>query len=157
MPQLAFLLSIVGLSVSLAGFSGLVAAFRHGVPLQPIDAYRLRQIPEMALATGFIALVTLALADTVRDVPSAIRIAGGAGLLFTISHIVVLIRRSRTMNMRLNATTWVVAAVIDIAVIVAGVDAVIAATAGAYEWLLALMIARPGLAFLLALRDVSAG
>lgn len=157
MPALAFLLSIIGLSVSLTGFSGLVAAFKRGVPLQPIDAYRLRQIPEMALATGFIALISLALADTVGEAPTAIRIAGGAGLLFTIAHIVVLIARTRTMNTRLNRTTWLVAATIDTAVLVAGVVTVVVGTAGAYEWLLVLMIARPGLAFLLALTDITVG
>ena len=157
MPQLAFLLSIVGLGVSLTGFSGLVGAFKRGVPLQPIDAYRLRQIPEMALATGFIALVTPALADSLGDVSTAIRIASGAGLLFTAVHIVVLIGRARAMNAQINAINWAVAATIDIGVIVAGVVSIVIANAGAYEWLLALMIARPGLAFLLALREVTAG
>ena len=155
LPQLAFLLSIVGLSVSLAGFSGLVAAFKRGVPLRPVDAYRLRQIPEMALATGFIALITLALADTVGNASIAIRVAAVAGLLFTGAHIFVLARRARAMNMRLTGTNVVVAGVIDIAVIVAAVVSVIVGSAAAYEWLLALMIARPGLAFLLALTDVT--
>lgn len=157
MPALAFLLSIVGLGVSLSGFSGLVAAFKRGVPLKPMDAYRLRQIPEMALATGFIALITLALADTFNDPATAIRIASGAGLAFTLAHMVVLIRRSREMNVPLSRLNWIVAGTIDTAVIIAGVISVIAGTAGAYEWLLALMIARPGMAFLLALSDVTAG
>lgn len=50
-PADGFLLSISGLGVSLAGFSGLVAAFRRGAQWKPLDSYRLRQIPEMGLAT----------------------------------------------------------------------------------------------------------
>ena len=111
----------------------------------------------MALSTGFIALVTPALADSLGNASTAIRIASGAGLLFTVVHVVVLIARALAMNAQLNATNWAVAATIDIGVIVAGVASIVTANGGAYEWLLALMIARPGLAFLLALREVTAG
>ena len=155
LPQLAFLLSIVGLSVSLAGFSGLVAALRRDSPRTRLDAYRLRQIPEMSLAAGFIALITLAVADSVGNAAGAIRILGAAGLVFTAFHMVLLVRRARLMGIRLTTTNLVVATVVDAATIVAGLVTVASATAGAYEWLLALMIARPGLAFLLALSDVS--
>jgi hypothetical protein len=156
LPALAFLLSIVGLSVSLSGFSGLLAAFKRGLPLKPMDAYRLRQIPEMALAAGFIALMTLALADTFSDRSTTIRIAGATGLLFTLVHAFILIRRMRTMSAPISITNWVVAATIDLAVIAAGIATVIVATPGTFEWLLVLMIARPGLAFLLAMSDVTA-
>ena len=46
-PESGFLLSITGLGVMLAGFSGLVGAFRGGTTLKPMDAYRLRQIPDV--------------------------------------------------------------------------------------------------------------
>ena len=52
LPPLPYLLSVAGLGMTLAGFSGLVAAFRRGGVWKPIDAYRLRQIPEMALAAN---------------------------------------------------------------------------------------------------------
>lgn len=146
----------MGLSVSLSGFSGLLAAFKRGVPLKPIDAYRLRQIPEMALAAGFISLMTLALSDTFGDPATTIRIAGATGLLFTLVHILILIRRIRAMSTPMTNTTWVVASAIDTAVLAAGIVTVIVANAGAFEWLLVLMIARPGLAFLLAMSDVTA-
>jgi hypothetical protein len=41
---------VAALSVTLAGFAGMVAAFRRGSELMPIDIYRLRQIAEFGLA-----------------------------------------------------------------------------------------------------------
>ena len=155
MPQPAFLLSIVGLSVSLAGFSGLVSAFRRGSTLRAADTYRLRQIPEMALPTGFIALVSLALADSTGNASLTIRIAGGAGLLFTIFNALVLIRRLSSMQVRLRMADSVLATILNLAAIGAGVACVAVPSAGSLEWLLALLIARPGAAFLLALSDVT--
>ena len=46
-PESGLLLSITGLGVMLAGFSGLVGAFRGSTTLKPMDAYRLRQIPDV--------------------------------------------------------------------------------------------------------------
>lgn len=157
MPQAGFFFSIVSAGVSLAGFSGLVAAFRRGVPLKALDTYRLRQIPEMALAAGFLALATFALADTTGRASLTIQVAAGAGLLFTLTHAILLTQRARSMKLRISATNTVVATVIDLAVITAAVVALVQPTVGAYEWLLALMITRPGLAFMLAISDVAAG
>ena len=155
MPQLAFLLSVVSLSVSLAGFAGLVAAFRRGSPLQAVDAYRLRQIPEMSIPVGFIALATLALADSTGSVSLTIRTAGGAGLLFVIVSSLVLIERLESMKVKVSMADIVLALILNLASIAAGVAALAVPTAAAYEWLLTLLIARPGVAFLLALGDVT--
>lgn len=157
MPQTAFLLSIVALSVSLAGFSGLVSAFRRGAPLKAMDAYRLRQIPEMSLPTGFIALATLALADSTGNSSLTIHVAGGAGLLFVIWDVLVLLQRSRSMQLVIPTTDLLVASALNLASIGAGIAALAAPTAGALEWLLTMLIARPGAAFLLALADVTDG
>ena len=72
---------VAGLGVSLAGFSGLVAAFRRGATWQKIDAYRLRQIPEMGLAASVFALLTIPLADTVHDASATIHIGAGVVML----------------------------------------------------------------------------
>ena len=157
MPPLPFLLAVAGLGVSLSGFSGLISAFKRGSSLGPMDAYRLRQIPEMALAAGFVAVILVPLSATFPDPSTAIRIAGGLGLAFTPFHAVLLIIRMRAMRRPITLATWVVAMVIDIAVLAAGVVTVVGGSAAAFEWLLALMIARPGLAFMLALSDVAAG
>lgn len=156
LPQVAFLLSIVGLSVSLAGFSGLVAAIRRGAPYHPIDGYRLRQIPEMALPAGFLALATLALADTTGSASRTIQVGGGAAVLFVLANTLVLIERARSMGVTISLIDGGAAAVLNLAVISFGVAALISPTTAVYEWVLTLLIARPGAAFLLALSDVTA-
>ena len=154
-PPLAVLLSAAGLGVSLAGFSGLVAAFRRGATWQKVDSYRLRQIPEMGLAASLLALATIALADTVRDPATALRIAAGAGLSFSILHMLALTLRVRRMEIHLTRPRWILVAIIDLVVIITGALALGFATQAAYEWLLVVMLARPMLAFVLVLADVA--
>jgi hypothetical protein len=154
-PPLAYLLSVAGLGVSLAGFSGLVAAFRRGATWQKIDSYRLRQIPEMGLAASILALATIPLLDTVRDPAAALRIAGGAGLLFSIVHMLTLALRVRRMEIHLSRPRWITVVVIDLVVVAVGALALGYATGPAFEWLLAVMLARPMLAFVLVLADVA--
>lgn len=122
-----------------------------------MDAYRLRQIPEMSLPTGFIALATLALADSTGNSSLTIHVAGGAGLLFVIWDVLVLLQRSRSMQLVIPTTDLLVASALNLASIGAGIAALAAPTAGALEWLLTMLIARPGAAFLLALADVTDG
>ena len=154
-PPTPFLLSVAGLGVSLAGFSGLVAAFRRGATWQKVDAYRLRQIPEMGLAVSLLALVTLPLADTVRDPRAALQIAAGAGLLFSIVHMLTLVLRVRRMEIHMPWLRWITVVVVDLVVILTGALALGFATGATYEWLLVAMIARPMLAFVLVLADVA--
>ncbi len=154
--QAGFLLSIAGLGVTLAGFSGLVAAFRRGASLKPMDAYRLRQIPEMGLAVTVIALVTIPLSDTVRP-HAAIQIASGAALLFTVWHILNLNMRLRRLKLRQNTAGLTAAGLIDILVLIVGAASLAVGSTVAYEWVLVLLLARPTLAFVLVLSDVGAG
>ena len=49
-PEAPFLFSIAGMSASLAGLPGLVAALRRGDDLLPMDAFWLREIVEFAFA-----------------------------------------------------------------------------------------------------------
>lgn len=154
-PPTPFLLSVAGLGVSLAGFSGLVAAFRRGATWQKVDSYRLRQIPEMGLAASLLAIATFPLADTVHDATTVLRIAAGAGLAFSFLHMLTLALRVRRMEIHLSRTRWILVVIIDLVVVIVGGLAVAFATAPAYEWLLVLMLARPMLAFVLVLADVA--
>jgi len=154
-PPTPFLLSVAGLGVSLAGFSGLVAAFRRGATWEAIDSYRLRQIPEMGLAASILALLTIPLGDTVHDASAAIRIGAGAGLVFSIVHMLTLALRVRRLEIHLTRPRWIVVVIIDSVVVVTGALAVGFATTASYEWLLVVMLARPMLAFVLVLADVA--
>lgn len=157
MPPAAFLFSIAGLSVTLAGFSGLVAAFRRGAEWQPIDSYRLRQIPEMGLATALLVLATIPLQDTTHDAKVALQIAGGFALLFTVTHSMVLATRSRRLGLELTAAYWAAPAIIDVAIVAIGAVCLALGTSTAFEWLLVAMLARPMLAFVLVLAEVPPG
>lgn len=152
LPQPGFLFEIGGLGVTLAGFSGLVSAFRRGAS-KPIDAYRLRQIPEMGLATALVSLVTIPISDTGNGA-NAIQIAAGLGLLFTISHILVLLRRARSQHVAQPAAALTAAGLVDVGVIVAGAVGLGTGSAIAFEWFLILMLARPMLAFAFVFSDV---
>ena len=155
LPQAAFLFSVAGIGMTLAGFSGLVAAFRRGGVWEPIDAFRLRQIPEMALATTLLALITGPLADSIGSATVAIRIAAGLGLAFTLGHVAVLLFRTRKHQIKLQREALIVATLIDLAIIGAAAVCIVGGTAVAYEWLLILLLARPMLAFTLVLGGVA--
>ena len=110
----------------------------------------------MALPAGFLALATLALADTTGSASRTIQIGGGAAVLFVIANSLVLIKRSRSMRVTVSTIDTGAAVIMNLGVIGFGVAALVSPTTGAYEWLLTLLIARPGAAFLLALSDVTA-
>lgn len=155
MPPAAFLFSIAALSVTLAGFSGLVAAFRRGADWEAMDAYRLRQIPEMGLATALIALAIIPLADTVRSATATLQVAAGVALLFTMAHVIVLVTRSRRLGIVLTTPTWAVVSVIDIITVLAGTVCLALGSPTAFEWLMVAMLARPMIAFVLVLEEVA--
>lgn len=153
MPASAFLFSIAGLSVTLVGFSGLVAALRRDNPRTPLQGYRVRQIPEMALISALVALITLPLADSTSDHAAAIRIASAVALALTVGHILLLFQRVRATKLRISWIDWVAASIVDTAIIALAVVALVSATAGSFEWLMVLLIARPAVAFVMALTD----
>ena len=153
-PPTPFLVSIASLGVTLAGFSGLVSAFRRGIAWKPIDAYRLRQIPEMGLATAVVALATLPLADT-AGAGIALRIASGGALVFTIGHGVILIWRSVGRRIKQSRVALAWAAGIDLLVLATALVSIGLGTTAAYEWLLVVLVGRPMVAFVLVLSDVS--
>jgi hypothetical protein len=142
--------------MTLAGFSGLVAAFRRGGVWKPMDGYRLRQIPEMALAATLAALIAGPVTDAVGSATAAVRIIGAAGLAFTAAHVVVLVLRARRSQIRIPRQGFIGAGLIDLAIF--GTAGICIGTGGAvaYEWLLVVLLVRPIVAFVLVLGDVAA-
>ncbi len=153
-PLSTDLIAIAGLGVTLAGFSGLVAAFRHSGQWKPLDSYRLVQIPEMGLSTAVIALATIPLAETIGSGRAAIQWASGVALAFTLAHVLVLLVRSRRMGIQLPRWGLAGAVVIDIATLGTAAVSLSLGSLAAYEWLLLLLLARPMLAFVLVMSDM---
>lgn len=142
-----YLFSVAALSVSLAGFAGLVAAFRRGSELQPIDIYRLRQIAEFGFGSALIALSTIPLATTTGDLALSVRICGTAGVLFILGGVSLLLRRQRRLGLRGQAGLNPAIIAIDLTSIAAGLATVAIGSVGLFEWELLLLLARPMLAF----------
>ena len=154
-PEAPYLFSVAALSVTLAGFAGLVAAFRRGSELMPIDIYRLRQIAEFGLGNALIALSTIPLLTTTGDLTLTLRICGAIGVLFIFGGVALLLRRQRRLGggagqPRLNAAI----VVIDLAAIAAGLATVFVGSVGLFEWELLFLLGRPMLAFTFVLASL---
>jgi hypothetical protein len=154
LPQTGFLFSIAGLSVTLVGFSGLIAALSRDGQRPAIIAYRLRQIPEMALASALLALISLPLYDATHSATTTIRVGSALAFAFTAVHVGLLIHRTRTQTFRLGHGTWIFASLIDASLFAVAIIGFATATEAAYEWLLVFMVSRPAIAFVMALNDV---
>src|SRR5260370_25396151 len=61
-PEASYFFSVAAVSVTLAGFSGLVAAFRRGDQLRAVEGFHLRGVAETGLANALIALLTIPVA-----------------------------------------------------------------------------------------------
>ena len=79
LPEAPFLFSVAALSVTLAGFAGLVAAFRRGADWKAMDVFRLREIAEFGLGNALITLLVVPLSTTTGDLPTALRICAVLG------------------------------------------------------------------------------
>jgi hypothetical protein len=153
LPQTGFLFSIAGLSVTLVGFSGLVAALRRDTPKTALQGYRVRQIPEIALISALVALITLPLADSTSDDAVAIRIASAVALALTVGHVLLLLQRIRMTKLAISWEDRVAASTVDTVILALAVVALVSATVWSFEWLMVVLIARPAEAFVMALTD----
>lgn len=111
----------------------------------------------MALGVAFLALLTIPLNDLIGDAKATIQIACGLGLLFTIGHATQLQVRARAEKLSQPVLFMASVVTIDLLVVMAAVIGLAVGTAPIYEWVLVMMLARPGLAFVIVLSDVGAG
>jgi hypothetical protein len=153
--DLPFLLSIAGLSASLAGLAGLVAGLRRSDGLRPLDAFRLREIVEFAFANMLLALSLVPLATLTNSIEAAVRIVAVAAGAYLVAISAVLFRRLRHADIAM--TTWVrVAGALDLVIVVATAAAIVTGALAALQVLLILFLARPMVAFLFVLASFDA-
>jgi hypothetical protein len=151
-PEAPFLFSIAGLSASLAGLAGLVAALRRGTELRAIDAFRLREIVEFAFANVLFCVAVVPLAQTLPGgTADVVRVAAGLSILYGVSSTVVLGLRNRRARIGWTVGWTAAAAGLLIASVLTALAAIATGSIATYEGLLVLMLARPMLAFLLVL------
>jgi hypothetical protein len=86
-----FFLTMAGISLSLAGFAGLLASFRQ--PTQPwtvTDLWRLRRIVNRSFASLFLALAPVPLFGIIGDEAATIRIASTVFAAVVLFDLVML-------------------------------------------------------------------
>jgi hypothetical protein len=153
-PEAPFLFSIAALSASLAGLAGLVVGLRRGSDLRVIDHFRLRQIVEFAFANVILAVGIVPLVSISGSVEATVRIASGVALTYAIGSGLYLIRRARLegLSWTIGWVTGVI--VLNVAMIVSGVVAIVTGSIGWYEVTLVLLLGRPMFAFLLVIESI---
>lgn len=153
-PEAPFVFSIAGLSVTLAGFAGLVAAFRRGGDWTAITVFRLREIAEFGFGNALLALVLIPLSTTTGDVATALRACGVLGILFVLGGVLLLARRQRRLGVPAERGWYLLATAIDLGAVVAGFATALTGAVGFFEWELLFLLSRPMLAFVLVLTSL---
>ena len=153
-PEAPFFTAVAAISTTLAGFSGLLVAFRRGDQLRSIDLFHLRGIAETGLSTALIALMTIAVATLTGDLRSATRLLAAIVLAFIVFQIIVFAWRQRRLSVRTPWPHAVVAVGIDLAAVALAVVTIVLRAVGIYEALLLLLLARPMWDFVRVLRDI---
>jgi putative flippase GtrA len=153
-PEAPFFTAVATVSMTLAGFSGLLIALRHGDQLRRVDMFHLRGIVETGLGTALIALLTIAVATLVGDLRTATPVLAAVVIAFIGFQITVFAVRQRRTSVRVGRLQSVGAVVIDVATVVLAVVTIFIRAAGAYEVLLLLLLARPMWDFVGVLREM---
>ena len=153
-PEGPFLFSVAALSVTLAGFAGLVSAFRRGAGWTALDVFRLREIAEFGLGNALLALLLVPLSTTLGDVGLALRICGATGVLVVLGGMRVLLRRQRRLGVPSERGWYILAGALDAGAVGAGIATAVAGTVGLFEWQLLFLLGRPMLAFVLVLSSL---
>ena len=150
-----FFLGVAALNVTLAGFSGLVAAFHRGDRLKTFDVFHLRGLAETGLANALIALITIPVATASGDLGTATRVVGTVVFAYIVVQIAVFALRQRRMSIRVAPPYAIGAIAIDIAVIAFAVVTIVIQAVSAYEALTVLLLARPMWDFVQVLSDMA--
>jgi hypothetical protein len=155
MTDVAFLYSIVAVSMSLASLAGLVIAFRRTGAWHAHDVFRLRQIAEWGFANVVLALLAIPAAGTLGSEASALRLVGALALVYIVANVLALTRRMRrlaTLRTLVPITPLVV--VIDVALVMLATATMILGSMTAWELTLLGLALRPMLAFVFVLASI---
>jgi hypothetical protein len=150
-PEAPYLFSIAALNASLAGLAGLVAALRRETGMRPIDSFRLREIVEFAFANALLAVIVVPLSSLLGGTEAAARLGGGLAVVYVLATVVVLLGRQRRSEIAVFPRWWIAAAILDVTALGLAVASMLGASFAVYQLLLAVLLARPMVAFLLVL------
>jgi len=151
LPEAPFLFSIAGLSVSLAGLAGLVAALRRSWGAQNLDYFRLREIVEFSFANVILAISVIPLIGFTGDVATVVRGVGLVAIVYVLSAGAFLTRRQRRAGLSFSRSNLAVVVTANTACLATAVAAIFVASISTLQMLLILLLARPMIAFLFVL------
>jgi len=144
-----FFLSIAGLGVSVAGFSGLVTAFRRrGEGWTRAELWRVRAIPRLSFILVFLALLPFPLYALIGDEALVIRIVSGVVVVAYLSEIIA----PRFDMANWPGRSWLASAAADSAFAVVSLVNIFAVQTGLLELALLLRLVHPVNLFVLVLR-----
>jgi hypothetical protein len=152
-PEASFLFSIAGLSASFLGLAGLVMAFRRGSDMQPIDAFRLRQMVEFSFVNVVVSVSIVPLAALLGTSVDAARWVSVAVLAYTVVQNVLFARRGRRVGIQFGGGWAVLALIVTAATLAFAAINIATSTFGWFELLLVVLLVRPMLPFLLVLNS----
>jgi hypothetical protein len=135
-----FFLSIAGLGVSVAGFSGLVIALRRGDGAWTrLELWRLRAIPRLSFVVVFLALAPFPLFALTGDEAVVIRIASG---LIVLAHLYEIIAPRFEME-NWPGRSWLITLAVNSAAALLSVVNLFAAQTGLLEIALLAQLVHP--------------
>jgi hypothetical protein len=145
-----FFLSVAGLGMSVAGFAGLVSAFRRGEAWDRVELWRLRSIARLSFLVVFLGLAVFPVYTFLGDEAATIRSMSAA--IVGLYVIEIVLARRDTVNW--PTRTWLVSSLLADGVFAAinAVNVVVGLTA-LLEVGLLLRLVHPVNLFLLVLRS----
>jgi len=149
-PDAGFVFSIAGLNASFAGLGGLLIGLRRGADVRPLDTLRLRQVVEFAFANLLLAISVQPFVVLLGP-DGGFRLSAGLALVAIVGALPILQRRVARVGISWGRS-WAAAAIALTAVgALLAATTVIVPSAGIYELLMIVMLARPMVTFLLVL------
>jgi hypothetical protein len=148
-----FFLTMAGISLSLAGFAGLLASFREPTESWTlVDLWRLRRIVNRSFASVFVALIPIPIFGIIGDEGAAFRVASAVFAALVLFDMVVITPEWRRLwpGDRSLYVAWVISGSIGL-LLVANVAFV---SGGVYELGLVLILLWPAGIFMRVLRSV---
>jgi hypothetical protein len=148
-----FFLTMAGISLSLAGFAGLLASFREPTESwNVVDLWRLRRIVNRSFASVLVALIPIPIFGIIGDEGAAVRIASAVFAAIVLYDLGMLTPEWRRLwpGDRSLYVAWVVSGSIGLLLLAN----VAFASAGVYELGLVLILLWPAGIFMRVLQSV---
>lgn len=151
-----FLFAISGLNASFAGLGGLFIGLRRGADLRPLDSLRLRQVVEFAFANLLVAISAQPLSAILGGPEAGLRVSSVLALAYNVVSLPILRRRVARVGITWGRW-WAISAIgLTFGGTLLSAAVVLWPSAGLFEFLVVVMLARPMATFLLVLGTLEA-